>query len=159
MLRAQRTEAHRRLSSKTLLAWRTNRSLPYLSAPGIFPRIRRHPLLGSARLIVDWSTIAQGGMQPPVIVIAKIAAQREPQPPFRRKPRAVHELGLQGVKKRLHVCVVAWRADARRALPDPQRPQPVAERLGGILAAAIAVEDEPGPRPPASDRSIEDGAR
>ena len=98
-------------------------------------------------------------MQPPVIVIAKIAAQREPQPPFGRKPRTVHELGLQGVKKRLHVRVVAWRADARRALPDPQRPQPVAECLGSILAAAIAVEDEPGPRPPAPDRRIEDAAR
>ena len=98
-------------------------------------------------------------MQPPVIVIAKIAAQREPQPPFGRKPRTVHELGLQGVKKRLHVCVVAGRADARGALPNSQRPQAVAERLGGILAAAIAVEDEPGPRPPAPDRRIEDAAR
>src|SRR5437899_3831886 len=137
----------------------TNAILPQTTGAGIFPRTRRHPLLGSSRLIVDWGTIAQGGVQPPVIVIAKIAAQREPQPPFRRKPRAVHELGLQGVKERLHVCVVAWRADARRALPDPQRPQPVAERLGGILATAIAVEDEPGPRPPAQDRRTEDGAR
>ncbi|SRR6266704_6022366 len=94
--------------------------------PGIFPRVRRHPLLGNSRLKVDWGTIAQGGVQPPVIVIAKIAAQREPQPPFRRKPSAVHELGLQGVKERLHVRVVAWRADARRALPDPQRLQAVA---------------------------------
>ena len=53
------------------------------------------------------------------------------------------------------MCVVAWRADARPALPDPQRPQAVAERLGGILAATIAVEDEPGPRAPAADGRIE----
>src|SRR2546422_4980311 len=38
---------------------------------------------------------------------------------------------------------------------SPQRSQAVAERLGGILAAAIAVEDEPGPRAPAADGRIE----
>src|SRR6266571_7734697 len=134
----------------------TNRRLPQQDGAGIFPRARRHPLLGSSRLIVDWGTIAQGGVQPPVIVIAKIAAQREPQPLVRREPGAVHDLGLEGVKERLHVRVVARRADARSALPDAQRSQAVAERLGGILAAAIAVEDEPGPRPPAPDRGIED---
>src|SRR5947199_2859836 len=88
---------------------RSSQVLPLKAGPGMFPRIRRHPLLGSARLIVDRSTVAQGGMQPPVIVIAKIAAQREPQPAFRRKPGTVHELGLQGVKERLHVRVVARR--------------------------------------------------
>src|SRR6266705_1220608 len=114
---------------------------------GIFPRIRRHPLLGCARLILDWGTIAQGGVQPPVIVIAKIAAQREPELVVRHEPRAVHHLGLQRVKERFHVRVVARRADARGALPDAQRSQAVAECLGGILAAAIAVEDEPSRRP------------
>lgn len=116
-------------------------------------------MVGSARLIIDWGTIAQGAVQPPVIVIAKIAAEREPQPAVRREPSAVHELGLQRMEERLHVRVVARRADARRALPNPQRSQPVAERLGGILAAAIAVEDEPRTRTPAPGRRIEDGAR
>ncbi len=69
------------------------------AALGIFPRTRRHTLLGSWRLIIDRRTIAEGRVRPPVIVIAKIAAQREPQPSVRRKPSAVDELGLQGVKE------------------------------------------------------------
>src|SRR5205823_15063663 len=89
-------------------------------APGIFPQFRRHPLLGSSRLVINWGAIPQGGMQPPVIVIAKIASQREPQLPLGPEPRAVHHLGLQRVNERLHVRIVAWGPHSGRALPDAQ---------------------------------------
>src|SRR5438094_6186301 len=128
-------------------------------APGIFPQFRRHPLLGSSRLVINWGAIPQGGMQPPVIVIAKIASQREPQLPLGPEPRAVHHLGLQRVKERLHVRIVARGPHSGRALPDAQSPEPVPERLGRVLATAIAVEDEPGPWAPAADGRVQHRTR
>ena len=127
--------------------------------PGIFPQFRRHPLLGSSRLVINWGTIPQGGMQPPVIVIAKIASQREPQLPLGPEPRAVHHLGLQRVKERLHVRIVAWGPHSGRALPDAQGSEPVPERLGCVLATAIAVEDEPSPWAPAADGRVQHRTR
>src|SRR6266566_955584 len=74
---------------------------------GIFPRIRRHWLLGNSSLEISWRAIPQGGVQPPVVVIAKIPAEREPQHPLRLEARAVDDLGLQRMKERFHVGVVA----------------------------------------------------
>src|SRR5713226_2118497 len=94
-------------------------------------------------------------MQAPVIVIPQVAPEREAQLAVRREPRAVDDLGLQRMKERLHVRVVPRGPDARGALADAQDPEAVAERLGGILAAAITVEDEAGARAPAADGRIE----
>ncbi len=93
-------------------------------------------------------------MQTPVIVIPHVAPEREAQLALRREPRAVDELGLQRVKKRLHMRVVPRGPPARGALPEAQDPEAIAERPRGVLAAAITVEDEAGARAPAADGRI-----
>src|SRR2546428_438905 len=87
-------------------------------------------------------------MQALVIVIPHVALEREAQLALRREPRAVDQLCLQRMKERLHMRVVARGRPARGALPDAQDPEAIAERPGGILAAAITVEDEAGARAP-----------
>src|SRR5947199_9818489 len=79
-------------------------------APGIFPQFRRHPLLGSSRLVINWGAIPQGGMQPPVIVIAKIESQSEASMPFGPETRAVQDLGLRRVNQglQLHIVRETW---------------------------------------------------
>src|SRR2546428_92237 len=59
------------------------------------------------------------------------------------------------MKERLHMCVVARGPPARRALPEAQDPEAIAERPRGVLAAAITVEDEAGARAAAADGRIE----
>jgi len=56
------------------------------------------------------------------------------------------------------VGVVAWAA-LRGALQCAQVPEPIPERSGRVLAAAIAVEDEARDRPSSPNRRIEHGAR
>src|SRR3989442_8706794 len=67
----------------------------------------------------------------------------------------MEHLGLQRMKERLHMRVVPRGPHARGALPDAQDPEAIAKPLGGILAAAITVEDEAGARAPAADGRIE----
>src|SRR5205809_102518 len=94
-------------------------------------------------------------MQALVIVIPHVAPEREAQLAVRREPRAMDHLGLQRMKERLHMRVVPRGPPARGALPDAQDPEAIAEPLGGILAAAITVEDEAGTWAPAADGRIE----
>src|SRR5947208_6094525 len=108
---------------------------------GIFPRICRHALLGNSSLVIRWRPILQGGMQPPVVVIPKIPAEREPQPPLRLEASTVDDLGLQRMKERFHVCVVTGSPPARRTLANAQGAESIAKRVAGILAAAIAMEN------------------
>jgi len=42
---------------------------------------------------------------------------------------------------------------------EPQRGQAVAERIGGVLHSAVAVEDDAGPRTPTCDSAVEGGQR
>src|SRR2546422_950522 len=88
-------------------------------------------------------------MQALVIVIPHVALEREAQLAVRREPRAMDHLGLQRMKERLHMRVVPRGPHAGGALPDAQDPEAVAKPLGGILAAAITVEDEAGAWAPA----------
>ena len=94
-------------------------------------------------------------MQAPVIVIPHVAPEREAQLAIRCEPHAVDYLGLQRMKERLHMRVVPRGPPARSALPDTQDLEAIAEPLGGILAAAITVEDEAGTWAPAADGRIE----
>src|SRR6266705_1275012 len=94
-------------------------------------------------------------MQALVIVIPHVALEREAQLAVRRKLRAVDHLGLQRMKERLHMRVVPRGPHAGGALPDAQDPEAIAKPLGGILAAAITVEDEAGAWAPAADGRIE----
>src|SRR6266849_3176540 len=126
---------------------------------GIFPRICRHWLLGNASLEIGWRAIPQGGVQPPVVVIAKIPAEREPQHPLRLEASAVDDLGLQRMKERFHVGVVAGGPPARRTLADAQRAESIAKRVAGILAAAIAMENQSSTGVPTTHGRIEDSAR
>src|SRR6266446_2965692 len=128
-----------------MLAHRSSRCdpEPLGTGAGIFPRIRRHGLLGNSSLVLRWRLIPQGGMQPPVVVIAKIAAERELQRPGRREVSTVDQLGLQRMKERFHVRSVAGGAPARRTLANAQGAEPIAKRVAGILAAPIAMEKQP----------------
>src|SRR5258708_39325448 len=94
-------------------------------------------------------------MQALVIVIPHVAPEREVQLAVRREPRPVDQLGLERMKERLHMRMVARRPPARRALPEAQAPEAIAERPRGILAAAITMEDEARARAPAADGGIE----
>src|SRR5439155_1035287 len=110
---------------------------------------------GGSRLVGRRSPIAQRRMQAPVIVIPHVAPEREAQLAIRCEPHAVDYLGLQRMKERLHMRVVPRGPPARSALPDTQDLEAIAEPLGGILAAAITVEDEAGTWAPAADGRIE----
>src|SRR3989442_15797259 len=94
-------------------------------------------------------------MQALVIVIPHVALEREAQLAVRREPRAVDQLCLERMEEQLHMRVVTRGPPARRALPEAQDPEAIAERPRGILAAAITVEDEAGARAPAADGRIE----
>src|SRR5258708_19865821 len=94
-------------------------------------------------------------MQPPVVVIVKIAAQREPQRPGRREVSTVDELGLQGMKERFHVRIVAGGTPAGRTLANAQGAEPIAKRVAGILAAPITMENQPGAGMAAADGRIQ----
>src|SRR6266849_5642798 len=137
----------------------TGGSVRPVNWPRIFPRIRRHWLLGNSSLVLRWRLIPQGGMQPPVVVIAKIAAKREPQRPGRREVSTVDELGLQGMKERFHVRIVAGGAPAGRTLANAQGAEPIAKRVAGILAAPITMEKQPGAGTAAADGRIQNSPR
>src|SRR5437867_1185184 len=94
-------------------------------------------------------------MQALVIVIPHVALEREAQLAVRREPRAMDHLGLQRMKERLHMRVVPRGPHAGGALPDAQDPEAIAKPLGGILAAAITMEDEAAAWAPAADGCIE----
>ncbi len=94
-----------------------------------------------------------------MIVIPQVAPEREAQLAVRRESRAVDDLGLQRMKERLHMRVVARGAHARGALPDTQGPEAIAERLRGVLTPPIAVEDEADTGASPADRRIERRAR
>src|SRR5438093_7350578 len=130
-----------------------------MTGAGIFPRIRRHWLLGNASLEISCRAILQGGVQPPVVVIAKIPAERESQPPLRLEASAVDDFGLQRMKERFHVCVVAGGPPARGTLADAQGAESIAKRVAGIFAASIAMENQSRTGMPTTHRCIEDSAR
>src|SRR2546422_940816 len=94
-------------------------------------------------------------MQALVIVVPHVALEREAQLAIRREPSAMDHLGLQRMKERLHMRVVPRGPHAGGALPDAQDPEAIAKPLGGILAAAITVEDEAAAWAPAADGCIE----
>src|SRR2546425_13012814 len=89
-------------------------------------------------------------MQALVIVKPHVALEREAQLAVRREPSAMEHLGLQRMKERLHMRVVPRGPHAGGALPDARDPEAIAKPLGGILAAAITVEDEAGAWAPAA---------
>src|SRR5207245_10583978 len=88
-------------------------------------------------------------------VIPHVALEREAQLAVRREPSAMDHLGLQRMKERLHMRVVPRGPYPGGALPDAQDPEAIAKPLGGILAAAITVEDEAAAWAPAADGCIE----
>src|SRR5438034_369626 len=63
------------------------------------------------------------------------------------------------MKERFHVCVVAGSPPARRTLADAQRAETIAERVAGILAASIAMENQSSTGVPTTHGRIEDSAR
>src|SRR5437773_1246918 len=62
------------------------------------------------------------------------------------------------MKERFHVCVVAGSPPARRTLADAQRAETIAERVAGILAASIAMENQSSTGVPTTHGRIEDPA-
>src|SRR5438093_10875088 len=94
-------------------------------------------------------------MQALVIVIPHVAPEREAQLAVRREPRAMDHLGLQRMKERLHMRVVPRGPPARGALLRALGTRPIAAPLGGLLAAALTVEDEAGTWAPAADGRTE----
>src|SRR5437762_11051077 len=94
-------------------------------------------------------------MQAVVVVIPHVATELLAKVSHRLKLPAVHEVGFERVKKRLHVRVLAGRAATRHALTDPARDQPLPEWRSQILAAAITVKDEPDRGTAPAERRID----
>src|SRR3989475_6135624 len=78
---------------------------------------------------------------------------------LRLEASAVDDLGLQRMKERFHVCVVAGGPPARGTLADAQSAESIAKRVAGILAASIAMENQSSTGMPTTHGRIEDSAR
>lgn len=75
------------------------------------------------------------------------------------KPAAMHEIGLERVKERLHMRVLARCAAPSHALAHAEGDQALPKRRSEILTAAIAVKDQPGRWPAAAERGVNHRAR
>ena len=54
----------------------------------------------------------------------------------------MHEIGLEGMKERFHVSVVAWSAAAGHALTNTQGSEAIPKGGAGILTASVTVKDQ-----------------
>jgi len=80
-------------------------------------------------------------VEPQVIVVLHIALELLPECRDGRERLAVNQLGLQGMKERLHMGVLVGRSSTRHALLDAGGGQTRPEWRAEKLATAIAVKD------------------
>src|SRR5262245_52504268 len=64
-------------------------------------------------------------------------------------------VALHRMEERLHIRVVGDFSRPVHALHETQGGQAIAERVGGVLDAAVAMEDDAGPRLPMADGTVE----
>ena len=97
-------------------------------------------------------------MQAMMVVILHVATQLLAELGDRVKRPAVDDVSFERVNERFHVRVLARCAAARHAVPDALGNQPGAKRRAEKLAAAVAIEDQPSCRAPATECRIDHGA-
>src|SRR5215831_1010052 len=94
-------------------------------------------------LCLLWGDVADGGVDPPPIVIAfDISEQVAPRALAVGVFAVVNQLGFQSAKEALHRRIVPAVSLAAHRLGDGNRLQDVAILAGGVLAAAIGMMDQ-----------------
>ncbi len=93
-----------------------------------------------------------------MVVVVDVAPQLAAEHDLGVKPRSVNEFRLQRVKEGLDVCVLL-RPATSRALLDPERPQPLPQRHGGVFTPPITVKDHAGRWLPTADRRVKHALR
>src|SRR5688572_2843292 len=113
-------------------------------------------VLRGSSLIVNGRSVAQGRVQALIVVVPEIASELGAEFSLGLEPGAMNEVGLERMKERFHVSVVAWGAAPGHALTNTQDCEAIPKGGAGILTAAVAMKDQPrkGAAPP--DRGIED---
>ncbi len=109
-------------------------------------------------LVVNRRAVLESGVESLVVVVSQVATDLLPEHSLSCEQRAVHQLGLQGVKERLHVGIVLRPAQCG-ALADPEGGQAISKGRADVLAAPIAVEDQAWRWATPAYRRVEDLAR
>ena len=100
-------------------------------------------VLRRCSFIVNRRTVAQRRMEAMVVVVAQVPVELPPELADRLKLTAVDHIGLERVKERFDMSVLAGGPTPRHALAHAPRRQVLPKCDPEILAAAIGVEDEP----------------
>jgi hypothetical protein len=99
-------------------------------------------VLRGSSFIVNGRSVAQGRVQTLVVVVPEIASKLGADFSFGQEAVTMHETGLEGMKERFHVSVVAWSAAAGHALTNTQGSEAIPKGGAGILTASVTVKDQ-----------------
>ena len=97
------------------------------------------------RFIRDRGSVPDPGVQGYAVVVRQVASQALRELGRGREGVAVDGIALQRVEERLHVRDLPGPV---YALHEAEGGEAIAEGIGRILDATVAVEDEAGARPP-----------